>query len=156
LWVDQGIVPVVFNFFLNAGIAWLSVRSLNAMPMWGSQSVAVDTFATAFLLPFFTALVVTRLVAGQVAAARLPPLPLQPPSPWLARSSRARGARLGVASMFLAALPVVLLLAFFGPDPFEPGTFIWFKAAFAGLLAGVVTPFIGWWALIDASSKRAA
>ena len=75
LWIDQGIVPVVFNFFLNAGIAGLSVYSLAAMPLWGSQSVAVDTFATAFLLPFFTTLVVTRLVAGQVATARVPPLP---------------------------------------------------------------------------------
>jgi hypothetical protein len=156
LWIDQGVVPIVFNFFLNAGIAWLTVRSLAAMPLWGSQSVAVDTFATAFLLPFFTALVVTRLVAGQVAAARVPPLPPQPSSPWLARSSRARGARLGIASMFLAALPVVLLLSLFGPDPFERSTFIWFKAAFAAALAGVVTPIIGWWALIDASTKRTA
>lgn len=156
LWIDQGLVSVLFNFALNAGIAWLSVYSVASIPLWGSQSIAVDTFATAFLLPLFTALIVTRLVRRQVTTARLSPLPSEGArlSPWVARSGLERGMRLGIAGMLLAALPLVVVLALFGLDSLERTSFIWFKAGFAALLAGAVTPFIGWWALLESSARQ--
>lgn len=156
LWIDQGLISVLFNFALNASIAWLSVYSLVSMPLWGNQSIAVDTFATAFLLPLFTALIVTRLVRRQVATARLSPLPSErsSPSPWVARSGLGRGIRLGFAGMLLAALPLVVILALFGLESLERTRFIWFKAGFAALLAGAVTPFIGWWALLESSARQ--
>jgi hypothetical protein len=156
LLIDQGIGSVLFNFVFNAGIAWLTVWSLATIPLWGNPSVAVDTIATAFILPFLTAVIVTRLIARQVASGKLPPLPPQRSvvSAWVARSSRGRGARLGVGSIVFAALPVVLVLTFFGPASFDRGSFIWFKAGFAAVLAGIVSPFIAWWALVEASTKR--
>jgi hypothetical protein len=157
LWLDQGVAPVIFNFALNAGIAWLSVRTLASMPLWGSQSIAVDTIATAFILPLMTALVVTRLVGHQVAGARLSPLPPDAPAVrlWVARSSARRGTLLGLASIVVAAIPAVALLVSLDVASFDPSSFVWFKASFAALLAGAVTPLLGWWALIEASAKSA-
>lgn len=156
LWIDQGVGAVIFNFAFNAGIAWLSVRSLAAMPLWGSQSIAADTVATAFLLPLFTALIVTRIVRHQVTSTRLSPLPAGAPlaSPWVDRSPLRRGTLVGLASILLAAVPVVAVLVALGVTDFDRSGFIWFKASFAALLAGAVTPIIGWWALLEASTKR--
>jgi hypothetical protein len=41
-------------------------------------------------------------------------------------------------------------------EPFPVASFIAFKAVWAALLACVVTPVVGWWALANASWARAA
>ena len=54
--VDQVIGAGIINFILNAGIAWAIARALTRVPLWGNPSIANDTVATAFLLPFIPAL----------------------------------------------------------------------------------------------------
>jgi hypothetical protein len=154
LLVDNGIVSVLFNFLLNGAIAWALFRSAAHVPLWGEQSVAGDTMITAFLLPLLTCLIVSRLVARQVAAGHVPPLrgndlPLAGPS---RHSTLVRGTLLGVMAMALAAGPLVAALDASGFSGFALWPFIGFKAAFAALLAGAVTPLVGWWALLRASN----
>jgi len=153
LLVDNGVGAAVFNFALNGAIAWLLFRSVTHVPLWGQSSIAGDTLVTAFLLPFLTCLIVSRLVARQVEAGHIPRLaPAElGPSSWSRRSPLQRGALLGAASVVLVALPVVAALSLSGSAGFALWPFIGFKAAFAALLAAIVTPLVAWWALLRAS-----
>jgi hypothetical protein len=153
LLVDNGIGAAVFNFALNAAIAWLLFREVAQVPLWGQSSVAGDTLITAFLLPFLTCLIVSRLVARQVEQGRIPRLSggERAASAWSARSPLQRGVLLGAASVALAAVPVVAALSLSGSAGFALWPFIGFKAAFAACLAAIVTPLVAWWALLRAS-----
>jgi len=158
LFVDQGIVAVAINLLINGVIAWLLFRSISVIPLWGESSVAVDLLATAILLPLLTCLIVSRIVSAQVRNGKIPPLPNAriPQSGWSLRSTAARGLFLGVCAFFLAALPVVAALTIADSAAFESMGFIGYKAVWAGLLAGTVSPIIAWWALVDASRMHAA
>ena len=68
--VEQGVGAAVFNFVLNAVIAWLMFRRQDVVPLWGQQSIAGDTIGTSLLLPLITCLVVTRLARGHVSLRR--------------------------------------------------------------------------------------
>jgi len=159
LWLDQGVGSAVFNFLLNAAIAWLLFHSAEVVPLWGQTSIAGDTLATAFILPLLTSLIVSRMVAGQVAAGRIAPLAVPTASRLLgalaARAALGRGVLLGAAGMLAAAVPVILWFAWAGPRSLDLAAFLWFKAGFAAALAAVVTPVIGWTALLRASPRAA-
>ena len=149
--LEQGIGSMFINFPLTAGITWLSVRSLAMVPLWGTTSIAGSTLGTAFILPFLTSIIASRLVALHVRGGRIAPL-MPPPDlaiRWTERTSVRRGAALGILSMVCAALPVILTCALAGKSAMERMPFIWFEAAFAAALGAVVTPLIAWWALAD-------
>jgi hypothetical protein len=55
----------------------------------------------------------------------------------------------------LAAAPLVWAFHHFGPSEMERDPFILFKATFAAVLGAIVTPLIGWWALMHSSRRRA-
>jgi hypothetical protein len=59
--LEQGVGAVSVNFLLNVAIAWAAFRGMSSIPIWGAQSIAGDTIATAFVLPFLTCLIVTPL-----------------------------------------------------------------------------------------------
>ena len=154
LLVEQGAIPMLFNLLLNGGIAWVLFRTDAAIPLWGSSSVAVDLLATAFLLPFLTCLIVTALVAHQVHSGNVPSLlPGQLPlSRWYQRSPAARGVWLGTAGILFGAVPLVWALSLGDAQPLPFPSYVVFKAVWAALLAFLVTPIVGWWALASASS----
>jgi hypothetical protein len=132
--VEQGVGATLVNFLLNAGIAWALFRSVDRVPLWGQSSIAGDTFATAFLLPLLTCLIVTRAVRRQVAGGR--------------------GMLLGIGGVALAAIPTVVWFAWAGPSELPRGSFLWFKASFAAVLAAGVTPLIAWLALASAPAPE--
>lgn len=152
LFVEHGFGAAVVNFALNAAIAWL-VFPAAPVPLWGTMSIAGDTLATGFLLPFVTCLVVDRSMRAQVARGRVRALPPEqlPKSPWASWSSARRGLALGAMCVLLAAIPVVACLASAGVADLPRWSFVCFKAAFAAALGAVVTPPIAWWALVRAS-----
>ena len=158
LYIEQGAVPTVFNFALNGAIAWALFRSAEEVPLWGESSVGVDLLATAFLLPFLTCLIVSAIVARHVRDGKVPRLSANqlPNTQWHERSSMKRGLALGAAGVVFGALPVVWALHIASAQPLAVSEFVTFKAAWAALLALVVTPLIGWWALANASSVRAS
>lgn len=153
LTVDQVIGPAVFNFFLNAAIAWAIFRSHETVPLWGQQSIAGDTIATAFILPFVTGLIVTPLVRGQVKQGKVAALSAESlpgvVSILATRSTFVRSLLIGLAGVVFAGVPAVgIWVALGGPAELGLTPFIWVKAAFAGLLAAVLTPIISWAALV--------
>src|SRR6185369_14816725 len=74
LLIEQGVGAAVFNFFVNAVIAWAMFRAHPTVPLWGQQSIMGDTIGTCFILPFLTCLIVTRLARGHVRTGKVPPL----------------------------------------------------------------------------------
>ena len=60
--VDQLLVPVVFNFVLNGWLASQLFAHLPSVPLWGLESIGLDTLATSFLLPFLTFVITARLL----------------------------------------------------------------------------------------------
>ena len=151
--VDQGAIPTVFNLVLNGLIAWALFRSANAVPLWGESSAGVDLMATGFLLPFLTCVIVSALVGRHVRSGKVPPLPSSqlPHSRWYLRSSATRGLLLGAAGVLFGAAPVVWALTLGQAQPFPVLSFVAFKAVWAAMLACLVTPIVGWWALANAS-----
>jgi hypothetical protein len=158
LLIEQGAIPTVFNFVLNGFIAWALFRSAAAVPLWGESSLGVDLLVTAFLLPFLTCVIVSSLVARHVRSGKVPPLSLDqlPHSRWFQRSSSTRALFLGAAGVLFGAAPIVWALSLGQAQPFPVPSFVVFKAVWAAMLALMVTPVVGWWALASASRAQAA
>ena len=158
--VDQGVAATVVNVLLNGVIAWALFHSVAYVPVWGQSSIAGDTFATAFILPLLTCLIVTRIVHRQTAGGRVRPLAVLPKSgvvKFLASlSTLRRGVVLGLGCVALGALPTLLWFVWAGPSELSQYSFLWFKASFAAVLAAAVTPLIGWLALVSQSSGAQA
>ena len=149
--LEQGVGSMFINFPVTAGITWLTTPPLPIVPLWGMTSLAGATFGTAFILPFLTSVIVSRVVRHHVRGGRLEAL-MPPPDlaiPWAERTSVRRGAVLGFACMVLAAAPTVLICALAGKTQMARVPFIWFEATFAAALGAVVTPLIAWRALAD-------
>src|SRR5205823_4376911 len=98
LLLEQGVGAAVFNFVLNAAIAWAMFRSVDVVPLWGQQSIMGDTIGTCFLLPLLTCLIVTRLVRGHMRAGKVASLgwtrASHPVLGWLPRTTPRRGVAL--------------------------------------------------------------
>lgn len=156
LLVDQGVGPTVFNFLINGLIVWALFREAENVPLWGEQSVGVDLLATGFILPFLTCVIVSALVSRQVKSGKVTPLPdgQFPHSRWFERSVSRRGLFLGALGVIFGAVPVVWALTLGQAQPFSVSDFVLFKAVWAAMLAAVITPIIGWWALANASPGR--
>jgi hypothetical protein len=155
LLIEQGVGAAIFNLLLNGVLAWLSVRSLERVPLWGETSIAVDTLFTTFLLPFFTCLIVTRLALGMVRKGKLPPVAWR-------RADHATLRRLPARTVTRALLLGLVGLVAFGPvmvwafaafEVREMGvwSFVTYKALFAAALAAIFTPLIAVLALGDSS-----
>jgi hypothetical protein len=151
--VEQGAIPSAFNLVINGGIAWALFHSATGIPLWGESSVGVDLLATAFLLPFLTCLIVSALVGRDVRAGRVPPLTAEQRSGshWVDRPASVRGLFLGALGVLFGALPLVWALHLGQAQPLPALSFVAFKAVWAAMLAFLVTPVIGWWALASAS-----
>jgi hypothetical protein len=151
LLLDQGVGSVVVNLAVNAAIAWLLFRGATTVPLWGSQSIAGDTLATAFLLPFLSTLIASAVVRGQVRSGYVPRLSLSDGSPLqrLPAGLAGRGAVLGGLGLLTAGLPTAAGLDAIGVADMAFGDFVLFKAVFAAALGAVVTPVIARVALAD-------
>ena len=160
LLVEQGVGAAVFNFVLNAAIAWAMFRSVALVPLWGQQSIMGDTIGTCFLLPLITCLVATRLARGHVRAGKVAPLgwtrASHPVLGWLPQSTARRGVALGLACIALLAPLAFIALGLLGVAGLPFWRFVLFKAVFAALAAALVTPLVALWAIAEAPVAREA
>ncbi len=157
--LEQGIGSAVINFLLNGAIAWLLFRGLEQVPLWGQQSIAGDTIGTCFFLPFITTLIVTPLARGRVRTGSLTALPwtrdTHAPLRWLPPGTVKRGLVLGIATAVLIGPLSVALLQWANVQELSFWRFVWFKAAFAAVLALIVTPIISIWAISEGTETAA-
>ncbi len=157
LLLDQGAIPIVFNFFLNGFFVWAALRAVDAIPLWGKTSVGVDLLLTGFLLRFFTGVAVGPNIVRAMKKGKLAPLrPEQvPQSSWFQWSPLMRAIVGGVIGVVFCSLPMVIALSLAHAQPIASLAFIVFKAVWAALLAAVFTPVLGWSALVYASVRSA-
>lgn len=153
--VEQCFVPTVINFVVNGLISWLSNRSATEIPLWDTPGIGIDLFLTGLLLPLLICLLVSPQIAGKVKSGKLPPLqPHQLPEwPFFKRPLFLRALFLGSVGVLLGAVPVLWVLTIGQAQPLPVLAFVVFKATWAAMLAAVVSPFIGWWALANASYR---
>src|SRR6266404_161255 len=154
LLLEQGVGAAVFNFVLNAAIAWAMFRSVAVVPLWGQQSIIGDTIGTCFLLPVITCFIATRLVRGQVRAGKVAALgwtrASHPVLGWLPQTTGRRGVALGLVSIALLAPLALAALVLLGVAAMPFWHFVVFKAAFAAFAAALVTPLVALWAIAEA------
>ena len=152
LLLEQGIGSGVFNLLLNAAIAWLVFHGATAVPLWGQQSIGGDTIITAFMLPFLTTLIASRVVRRHVRKGSVPAFAWNGSwlGAWVPSGLTLRGALLGIVGVVVAGIPTMQALGALGVGEMSFGGFVAFKALFAAVLATIVTPFIARAALADA------
>jgi hypothetical protein len=154
--LEQGVGAVLLNFVINFAIAWAAFRGMSAVPMWGPQSIAGDTLATSFLLPFLTVLILTPLARREVTRGRLPAFERVPADSAVLRllpsATFRRAVGLGAAATALIAPLAILAFHTAALDGIDAVSFMWIKAAYAGILAGIVSPLIAARALADTST----
>lgn len=156
LLVSQCGFQTVFNFVENGLIAWLIHGSSNTVAIWNRfGGIILDILLTGFFLPFLICIIISPIVAGQVRSGKVPPLPPEqfPHWRWFRRSFWIRGLILGIAGVIFGALPLVSALILGQAQSFPMVSYVMFKAIWAAMLASLVAPIIGWWALANASRK---
>lgn len=158
--VDLAIGAAIVNLLLNMGLGWLFLRGRDGIAMtadFGEPAIAGEIFATALLLPLFTALIVTPLAKRMVAQGKLPGLSWsRSEQPWLARLPQGtllRALVIGLMCLVVFGVPSIAILSAAGLEWLDFADYIIAKGIFSGLLAAPVTPFIGLAALADAGAE---
>jgi len=156
--IEQGIIPVVFNFFLNGFIAWMVFQSMESVPLWGQTSLGVDLLLTAFLLPFLTTVISSVIIKKQVLSKKVPPLYLYYLNGvgWLRCSPVRFGIIFGLFCVVFCAIPMVWILSLSHLQAISVDSYIIFKSGWAAMLSLLVSPVVGWWALAKVSSDVVA
>jgi hypothetical protein len=160
LLLEQGVGAFVVNFAINAGIAWALFRAQAEVPLWGQQSIAVDTILTCLTLPLLTTLSVTPMARGHVRRGRVSFLgwnrTSHPFLGWLPEGTFARGFVLGLVLMIAISPLTLLVLSQLHVANLTFSRFVLFKATFAAILGALVTPVIAVWAIADEPPARRA
>ena len=149
------VITALINTVVNAGIAWLSVRGEEPVPLWSihQTSTVTDTLGTLFLLPLITCVLCTSVVWRDLRTGGLDRIRgLNQRRPLLAALPRPRilrGIAFGAVSLAVLAVPVTLLIVAAGLGDLSEGGFIAFKTSFAVALGALVTPVIAIRAMAD-------
>lgn len=162
--VDQFAVPIVFNFVLNGWLASRLFAHLPSVPLWGAESIGLDTLATSFLLPFLTFVITARLLGVLVRAGKVEPLVTLPsghlPSRLVDALARRRasvsGAGLGLVCATTVGAVTLVVFRVLGVESLALQDFLWFKAAYAALLTALVSVVIAWACLVRISRDAGA
>jgi hypothetical protein len=155
VFIERPIGAFVVNFVLNALVAWGVCGRMTSVPLWGETSVAGDTVATSFILPFLSVLIATPLARrdtrqGKVSAASLSDRAARPRLP---RALVPRAVVVGLAGLMVAAPLAVLALDVAGVTQIPMPGFIWVKAAYAAVLGALLAPTIAMAGVADVETR---
>ena len=142
LFVEQPIGAFVVNFILNALVAWGVCGGMTSVPLWGETSVAGDTVATSFILPFLSVLIATPLARRDTRQGKVSAESLRERVSRLPRALVPRAVVVGVASLAVVAPLAVLALDLAGVTQIPMPGFVWAKAGFAAVLGAMLAPTI--------------
>jgi hypothetical protein len=135
-----GVVAVIVNVVINAVVGNAIYGRVAAVPLTGNSSIAGDTIIGAFLIVFFTVLIVApatrrEIRSGRVRGGRKRTLP-----GWFARRPLLAAVAGGVVSAILIGGGAVAILA--GAAPMSGHAFLAFKIAFAGAWGGLAAVLV--------------
>jgi hypothetical protein len=138
------IVGGVSNMIFNGLIAWLLLRDVPSLTWGGQHSFAVDVMATGLLLPLIVALIVIPLQRRKLRQGKLEVVSLGAASYAQAFADRLPASAFGSACVFgllgVGVIAPTTLVGFYllGVEQITPFAYAIFKAAWAGVLAGVL------------------
>ena len=107
----------------------------------------VDTIVSAFMIPFATCLIVTRIVRRQVRDGRIPVLDCDLFCAFMPRNILLRAILLGFVCAAAIYPIIVMVCASLGVDGVSIQHFLLFKLGFAGAEAALITPLIAFLAI---------
>ncbi|MFY0601610.1 MAG: hypothetical protein JXR03_18195 [Cyclobacteriaceae bacterium] len=151
---EQGIKPFVTNFFLNGLIAWLVMMKFTKLTLWGDAGFGNDILATGFLLPFLSCVIISPILLNKLRKGKLKMyVEAKNTNGMHLKSMPFRALWLGVLGLIMASLPVILFFEFLYTHPISLWTYVIFKSIWAGILGGIVTPIIAYWAVAKYSEN---
>ena len=142
----QGINCAVINLVLNPVIAWLGNRQMDFMPLWGGNSIVVDTAVTSIVLSLLVALFTASGVRQALHTGRLQAIGGVPRAgrllSHLPRQAWSLGLLLGLG---IACVLTPLTFGLFHALGFPGLPFAWFalfKAVYTAPLGFVLTRWV--------------
>ena len=133
--VVGGIVALLVNVAINAVAGWAIYAKLDAVPLTGDLSIAGDTIVGAFLIAFFTLLVVAPATRREVRSGHIVggggrerALPR-----WLERRPLLGAIGGGIVSAVLIGGGAVVIIRAMGVAPMSVDGFLAFKIGLAGI-----------------------
>ena len=155
--VNQGIISVIINFFINGAVTWLFFRNENEIPLFGMKSIAVDIIQANFYFTFYTCFFITRAVYGDVVRKKISPilsnttiLKKYPPGYFFG------SVLLGIFVTILFTPLIVGLMMLIQLDSFTLSEFIIFKSIWGALMAAFWAPIFTLIALNEAKNIKKA
>lgn len=143
------LVGGISNAFFNGLIVWWTKKNGPDLRWWGENSFAIDVIATGLLLPLIVALIVIPLQRGKLNKGKLQPVNLGSGSFMQALADRFPAATFKSAVLFgligmLVFAPVTLAGYYLlGIEQVTPAHYSLFKAAWTGIMAGIlVVPMV--------------
>ncbi|HEX5062211.1 MAG TPA: hypothetical protein VFV99_22730, partial [Kofleriaceae bacterium] len=136
------VLAVVVNVVINAAVGNALYAHVATIPLTGDPSIAGDTIVGAFLIAFFTVVVVApatrrEIRSGRVRGGRKLTLP-----GWFARRPLLAAVAGGLVSATLIGGGAVAIIAAIGAAPMSGHAFLAFKIAFAGVWGGLAAVLV--------------
>jgi hypothetical protein len=147
LLVEQVVGGGVVNLAIAALLSWLLLRHAERVPVTGSQGVVVDTIASAFMIPFATCLIVTRIVRRQVRRGRIAVLDGGVLCAFMPRSILWRAILMAFVCAAAISPIIVAACTSLGANSVSVQHFLLFKLGFAGAEGALITPLIAFVAI---------
>jgi hypothetical protein len=158
---EQIIGGALVNGVLNGVLAWLTFRKHAVVPMTGDPSLLNDVLATAVVMPLAICLIATPLVRKAIQAGKVEPLsaaatPARTMLLWLPEHSLLRGLVLAFAALATCAPLLLGSLLVFGVHDLSVTGFAAIKFFYAAIVAGLVSPIIALYVLVNPQPRAAA
>ncbi|HSN27301.1 MAG TPA: hypothetical protein VLT45_13500, partial [Kofleriaceae bacterium] len=140
--VAGGVLAVLVNVAINAAVGHAMYAHLSAIALTGDPSIAGDTIIGAFLIAFFTFVIVApatrrEVRSGRVRGGRKIALP-----DWFTRRPVLAAIAGGLVSAVVVGGGAVAIIAALGVAPMAAHAFIVFKIAFAGAWGGLAAVLV--------------
>jgi hypothetical protein len=142
----QGVICALINVVLNPVVAWLSYRQMDFVPLWGRNSIIVDTAVTSVVLSLLVTLFATSGVCQALHTARVRATNGFPRTggllSHLPKQAWSLGLLLGLGIAGVLTPLTFGLFQAFGFSGLPLAGFALFKAMYTGPLGFVVTRWV--------------
>lgn len=140
--VVGGVLAVAVNVAINAAVGHALYGHVAAVPLSGDSSIAGDTIVGAFLIAFFTLVIVAPATRREIRSGRVRGGGKLALPGWFARRPLVAAVAGGLVSAVLVGGGAVAIIAAIGAAPMSSHAFLVFKIAFAGAWGGLAAVLV--------------
>ena len=137
-----GVVAVAVNVAINAAVGHALYAHLATIALTGDPSIAGDTIVGAFLIAFFTLVIVAPATRREIRSGRVRGGGKLALPGWFARRPVIAAVAGGLVSAAVVGGGAVAIIAAAGVAPMSSHTFLGFKIAFAGAWGGLAAVLV--------------